>query len=146
MHFLRIRSVFISFLALIISLPVLALIASWLEWNSSSAQVLLEMLQTVLPNYISTSLWLCLGVAIGVSLLGTSLRPLSLYSNFRGKVFLNGLCYCRWQFLPMLSLMRTQISSSLAGHFKISFGQHGVLKAVFFQKLEVWVAPWWCSR
>ena len=71
MHFLRIRSVFIGFLAVLISLPVLALMGSWLEWNSSTAQVLQEMLQTVLPNYMSTSLWLCIGVALGVSLVGT---------------------------------------------------------------------------
>ena len=87
MHFLRIRSIFIGFLALVISLPILALIASWLEWNSSSAQVLLEMLQTVLPNYISTSLWLCIGVAIGVSLLGTMTAAAVTLFKFPGQSF-----------------------------------------------------------
>ena len=87
MHFLRIRSVLISLLALIISLPVLALIASWLEWNSSSAQILQEMLQTVLPNYTSTSLWLCLGVALGVSLLGTSTAAAVTLFKFPGQSF-----------------------------------------------------------
>ena len=85
MHFLRIRSVLISLLALIISLPVLALIASWLEWNSSSAQILQEMLQTVLPNYTSTSL--CLGVALGVSLLGTSTAAAVTLFKFPGQSF-----------------------------------------------------------
>ena len=87
MHFLRIRSIFIGFLALVISLPILALIASWLEWNSSSAQVLLEMLQTVLPNYISTSFWLCIGVAIGVSLLGTMTAAAVTLFKFPGQSF-----------------------------------------------------------
>jgi len=87
MHFLRIRSVFIGFLAVLISLPVVALMASWLEWNSSSAQVLLEMLQTVLPNYISTSLWLCIGVAIGVSLLGTMTAAAVTLFKFPGQSF-----------------------------------------------------------
>ena len=87
MHFLRIRSVLISLLALIISLPVLALIASWLEWNSSSAQILQEMLQTVLPDYTSTSLWLCLGVALGVSLLGTSSAAAVTLFKFPGQSF-----------------------------------------------------------
>ena len=96
MHFLRIRSVLISLLALIISLPVLALIASWLEWNSSSAQILQEMLQTVLPNYTSTSLWLCLGVALGVSLLGTSTAAAVTLFKFPGQSFFE------WAlFLPM---------------------------------------------
>jgi len=87
MHFLRIRSVLISLLALIISLPVLALIASWLEWNPSSAQILQEMLQTVLPDYTSTSLWLCLGVALGVSLLGTSTAAAVTLFKFPGQSF-----------------------------------------------------------
>jgi iron(III) transport system permease protein len=87
MHFLRIRSVLISLLALIISLPVLALIASWLEWNASSAQILQEMLQTVLPDYTSTSLWLCLGVALGVSLLGTSTAAAVTLFKFPGQSF-----------------------------------------------------------
>ncbi len=87
MHFLRIRSVFIGFLAVLISLPVLALMGSWLEWNSSSAQVLQEMLQTVLPNYISTSLWLCIGVAIGVSLLGTMTAAAVTLFKFPGQSF-----------------------------------------------------------
>ena len=87
MHFLRIRSVFIGFLAMVISLPVVALMASWLEWNSGSAQVLLEMLQTVLPNYMSTSLWLCIGVAVGVSLVGTMTAAAITLFKFPGQSF-----------------------------------------------------------
>lgn len=87
MQFLRIRSVLISLLALVVSLPVLALIASWAEWNTGSAQVLLEMLQTVLPDYTSTSLWLCLGVALGVSVLGTSTAAAVTLFKFPGQSF-----------------------------------------------------------
>jgi hypothetical protein len=47
MHAVRIRSVIFIFIALFISLPVLALFSSWLEWNAASAQVLSELVQTV---------------------------------------------------------------------------------------------------
>jgi len=87
MHFLRFRSVIIGLMAVVISLPVVALMASWLEWNLGSAQVLLELFQTVLPNYISTSLWLCIGVAIGVSLVGTMTAAAVTLFKFPGQSF-----------------------------------------------------------
>ncbi|MEY4153570.1 MAG: putative 2-aminoethylphosphonate transport system permease protein PhnU, partial [Pseudomonadota bacterium] len=52
MHAFRIRSVVLIITALLISLPILALIGSWLEWNAASAQVLSELAQTVLPDYL----------------------------------------------------------------------------------------------
>jgi iron(III) transport system permease protein len=55
MHPFRIRSVVFVFTALLISLPILALISSWLEWNAASAEVLKELAQTVLPDYLLTS-------------------------------------------------------------------------------------------
>ncbi|MFM8823577.1 MAG: iron ABC transporter permease, partial [Limnohabitans sp.] len=69
MPILRIRSVLLSLLALIICLPLLALVGSWLEWNATSADVLMAMSDTVLPGYAATSLLLCLGVALGVTLI-----------------------------------------------------------------------------
>lgn len=51
-------------------LPVLAVLGSWLQWNTASAQILSEMAQTVLPEYALTSLMLCVVVAIGVALVG----------------------------------------------------------------------------
>lgn len=84
---LRIRSVFFSLIALIICLPVLALICSWLEWNASSAEILSQLLETVLPDYAWTSLLLCAGVAIGVTLLGTSTAAAVTLFKFPGQGF-----------------------------------------------------------
>ena len=72
MHPFRIRSFVFVFTALLISLPILALISSWLEWNAASAEVLKELAQTVLPDYLLTSVLLCAGVAVGVTVLGLS--------------------------------------------------------------------------
>ncbi|MCX7262183.1 MAG: iron ABC transporter permease [Burkholderiales bacterium] len=87
MHAVRIRSVIFIFTALFISLPVLALIGSWLEWNAVSAQVLSELAQTVLPDYLLTSLLLCAGVAVGVTALGLSAAAAVTLFRFPGHRF-----------------------------------------------------------
>ena len=87
MPILRIRSVLLSLLALIICLPLLALVGSWLEWNATSADVLMAMSDTVLPGYAATSLLLCLGVALGVTLIGTSTAVAVTLFKFPGKPF-----------------------------------------------------------
>ena len=83
----RIRSVLFSLIALIICLPVVALLLSWLEWNATSVQVMQEMAQTVLPDYVLTSLILCIGVATGVTVLGTSTAAAVTLFRFPGRSF-----------------------------------------------------------
>nr|WP_315228215.1 iron ABC transporter permease [uncultured Limnohabitans sp.] len=58
-------------LALLLALPVLTVLASWAQWNTASAQILTEMAQTVLPDYTSTTLLLCVLVSVGVVSMGT---------------------------------------------------------------------------
>ncbi len=87
MHASRIRSVVFIFTALLISLPILALLSSWLEWNAASGQVLSELAQTVLPNYMLTSLLLCAGVAVGVTVLGLSAAAAVTLFKFPGYKF-----------------------------------------------------------
>jgi iron(III) transport system permease protein len=87
MHPFRIRSVFFVFTALLISLPILALISSWLEWNAASAEVLKELAQTVLPDYLLTSVLLCAGVAVGVTVLGLSTATAVTLFKFPGQSF-----------------------------------------------------------
>ncbi len=87
MHASRIRSVLFSLIALLISLPILALISAWLEWNATSAQVLHELSQTVLTDYVATSLLLCVGVGLGVTLLGTSTAVAVTLFKFPGQRF-----------------------------------------------------------
>ena len=87
MHAFRIRSVVLIFTALLISLPILALLSSWLEWNAVSGQVMSELAQTVLPDYMLTSLLLCVGVAVGVTVLGLSAAAAVTLFKFPGQKF-----------------------------------------------------------
>jgi iron(III) transport system permease protein len=66
----RLQDSLLLLLACVLVLPVLAIGASWLQWDGPGAQVLGEMVKTVLPGYVATSLGLCVVVGIGVALVG----------------------------------------------------------------------------
>ena len=84
----RLRQALFLLLALLLMLPVLSVFAAWLPWGDSSpqsGQILLEMSRTVLPDYALTTLWLCLLVAAGVSLLGLSAAVAVTLFEFPGR-------------------------------------------------------------
>ena len=58
-------------LALLLTLPVLTVLFSWAQWNDASSSILAEMGRTVLPDYVGTSLLLCVLVSVGVISMGT---------------------------------------------------------------------------
>ena len=47
----------------LLTLPVLAVALSWLQFDAQARSILLQMVQTVLPDYAWTSLLLCVAVA-----------------------------------------------------------------------------------
>ncbi len=71
----------------LLALPVLAVLASMLQWNAQSSQILGEMSQTVLPDYAWTSLRLCLMVGIGVAVVGSSTAVAVSLFDFPGRRF-----------------------------------------------------------
>ncbi len=78
------------FLISALMLPVLALLASWLPSADMSGQamaILGEMASTVLPDYLSTTLALCLMVALGVALIGISTAVVVTLFEFPGRRF-----------------------------------------------------------
>jgi iron(III) transport system permease protein len=80
------------FLALIavLMLPVLAVMASWLslgEPGGQALQILLEMADTVLPDYLLTTLTLCLMVALGIVTVGLSSAAAVTLFEFPGRRF-----------------------------------------------------------
>ena len=81
----RFQDFILLLLASLLILPVLAVLASWLQWNVPSAQVLGEMSRTVLPAYATTSLGLCLVVAIGVAFVGGATAAAVTLFDFPGR-------------------------------------------------------------
>ncbi|MFZ2825403.1 ABC transporter permease, partial [Hydrogenophaga sp.] len=72
-------------LALLLTLPVLSLLGSWLQLDAAARQVLAEMGRTVLPDYVFTSLLLCLSVALGVAVVGMSAASAVTLFDFPGR-------------------------------------------------------------
>ena len=63
---------FLTLVALGLAWPVLAILGTWLGVDSEGADILWAMAATVLPEYAWTSVLLCLGVGLGVVVLGTA--------------------------------------------------------------------------
>ena len=77
----------LTLLAAMLTLPVVSLGLSWLQWNAEVAQVLGEMASTVLPQYTLTTLLLSLAVALGVTLVGLGTACAVTLFDFAGRRF-----------------------------------------------------------
>ena len=74
-------------LALALTLPVLALVASWTQFDAAARDVLTEMARSVLPDYTLTSLVLCVCVALGVAVVGMASASAVTLFDFPGRRF-----------------------------------------------------------
>ncbi|WP_137919174.1 iron ABC transporter permease [Hydrogenophaga sp. 2FB] len=74
-------------LALLLSLPVLSLGASWFQFDAVAQDVLGQMAQTVLPDYTLTTLVLCVSVAVGVAVVGMGTASAVTLFDFPGRRF-----------------------------------------------------------
>jgi iron(III) transport system permease protein len=94
MAFRRIAHFVLLLLILVLVLPLLSVLASWLSWlnwaeaDQTASAILLEMGRTVLPDYVWTTLRLCLMVALGVMVVGLGTACAVTLFDFPGrKVF-----------------------------------------------------------
>jgi len=85
MRLRRFQDFVLLLLALALVLPIAAVLASWLQWDVQSAQILREMADTVLPAYAATSLFLCVAVALGVAVVGTATAACVTLFEFKGR-------------------------------------------------------------
>jgi iron(III) transport system permease protein len=136
-------SVFLCLLAGVLLLPILAVLASTLQWNSESAQILREMSSTVLPDYALTTLLLCIFVAIGVAVVGMATAAAVTLFDFAGrKTF-------EWALLLPIAMPAyvvayaytdfLQFSGPLQTWLRATFGLEG---RVFPEIRSVWGAAW----
>jgi iron(III) transport system permease protein len=86
----RFRHFLLLLFTLALMLPVLALLGAWWPGGPAGAQalaILREMGATVLPDYLGTTLWLCLLVTVGVTVVGLSTAAAVTLFDFPGRRF-----------------------------------------------------------
>lgn len=81
------RIVWWGVIAPLLCAPVLVILVSWLQWDAHSAQIWADLSQTVLPDYLATSLLLALLVGTGVTLLGVGAATMVALFEFKGRRF-----------------------------------------------------------
>ena len=84
----RLRHLFLLLVTVLLMLPVLAVLASWLPWGeqgTQTAQILGEMARTVLPDYLATTLALSAMVTVGVMVVGLSAAAAVTLFDFPGR-------------------------------------------------------------
>ena len=85
MRRLSVFSVILLLLVAALMLPVLSVAASWLQFDTAARAILQEMAQTVLPDYVLTSLVLCVSVALGVAVVGMLTASAVTLFDFPGR-------------------------------------------------------------
>ncbi len=129
--------------AFLLALPVLALVASWFQFDAEAMDVLRQMAETVLPGYVGTSLLLCVAVALAVAVVGMATASAVTLFDFPGRrVF-------EWALLLPLAMPAyvvayaytdfLQFSGPLQVFLRDTFGWQG---RVFPEIRNTWGAVW----
>lgn len=115
----------------VLMLPVLAVLAAWLQPDGQSFDILRQMQQTVLPGYVWTTMQLCLLVALGVALVGTAAAATVALFDFPQRRFF------QWALLLPLAMPAyvmafaytdfLQFSGPLQTALRSAFGWQGAL-------------------
>ncbi len=78
---------FVTLVCLLLALPVLGILGSWLSLDSHALGVLQHQLSTVLPEYAWASLLLTVSVGVGVALVGGATAAAVSLFDFPGRRF-----------------------------------------------------------
>jgi len=108
---------------LLLALPTLTVWGAWLGWDSSQSTLLAHLWGTVLPRYTLTSLWLGLGVAVGVSALGFGSALLVTLFDFPGRATLT------WALLLPVAMPAYVVAYAYTDFFQFSGPVQTTLRA-----------------
>jgi iron(III) transport system permease protein len=72
-------------LCAVLALPLLGVLGAWFVPQDHSLELLRHQFTTVMPGYVLSSLWLALGVAVGVALLGGATAAAVTLFDFPGR-------------------------------------------------------------
>ncbi len=116
----------------LLALPVAGVLGSWLAFDADALRVLQHQAQTVLGGYALQSLWLALGVAAGVALLGMGTAVAVALFRFPGR----GLF--EWALLLPLAMPAYVLAYAYTDALQYSGPVQGALRALLGAEGALW--------
>ncbi|HSI57551.1 MAG TPA: iron ABC transporter permease [Ideonella sp.] len=122
----------LTLVCLLLALPVAAVVGSWLAFDAEALAVLRHQAQTVLGSYAIESLWLSLGVAAGVALLGVATAVAVALFSFPGRALFE------WALLLPLAMPAYVLAYAYTDALQFSGPVQGGLRAAFGLQGALW--------
>ena len=129
---MRLISLLRLLVIVLLAMPVLMVLAAWLQWNEASADVLQGMVSTVLPSYVVSSLGLCFWVAIGVISMGSVSAAAVTLFDFKGRRTLE------WALLLPLAMPAYVVAYAYSDFLQFSGPLQTALRAAFGWQGALW--------
>jgi len=117
---------------LLLALPVAAVLGSWLAFDAQALAILRHQAQTVLGGYAIESLWLSLGVAVGVALLGVTTAAAVALFRFPGRALFE------WALLLPLAMPAYVLAYAYTDALQFSGPVQGALRGAFGLRGALW--------
>ena len=121
----RLQHFLLLLVVVALALPLASVLASWLQLDAATAQILDAMARTVLPQYTRTSLWLCLLVGIGVIGVGTAAAAAVTLFDFPGRRT------AEWALLLPLAMPAYVVAYGYTDFFQFAGPAQSWLRATF---------------
>jgi iron(III) transport system permease protein len=116
---------FLLLILVMLCVPVLAVMGSWLQWDVVTADILQQMGSTVLPDYAWTTLRLCLMVALGTVVIGSASAAAVTLFEFPGRRV------AEWALLLPLAMPAYVVAYAYTDFLQFSGPLQTGLRAVF---------------
>jgi iron(III) transport system permease protein len=122
----------LSLLCLLLALPVAAVLGAWFSFDTQALEVLRHQAGTVLGGYALESLWLVLGVAVGVTALGLCTAVAVALYRFPGR-----RCF-EWALLLPLAMPAYVLAYAYTDALQFSGPVQTALRAAFGRQGALW--------
>ena len=119
-------------LCLLLALPVLGVLGSWLATDSAALALLQHQARTVLPGYLGQSLLLALGVGVGVAVLGAATAAAVTLFDFPGRR------YFEWALLLPLAMPAYVLAYAWTDALQFSSPLHQALRQALGASGALW--------
>ena len=122
----------LALLCLVLAMPVLAVLGSWLAFDEAAAAVLRHQAATVLPEYVLQTVALALGVGVGVVVLGAATAAAVTLVDFPGRRIFE------WALLLPLAMPAYVLAYAWTDALQFASPLHTALRELLGRRTALW--------